>query len=238
MITVNSAMVLAAGLGTRIRSLDPDTPKPLIPVAGMPLIDYALSSLHAAGVRRAVVNVHHRADQLEAHLRGIQAPEVMISDERDLLLETGGAIVKALPLLGHQPFFCTNTDAILAGGSQSGGEILKAGWSDDCDALLLLVPPALVSGYAGRGDFSLGADGIIADPDQGEALVFTGLQLLRPSLFSGVEVAPMSTRVFWTKARAMGRMRGVVFDGAWMHVGDPEGHRSAELRLAALTDQR
>ncbi|NRA29104.1 MAG: nucleotidyltransferase family protein [Parvularculaceae bacterium] len=231
-------MVLAAGLGTRIRALDPDTPKPLIPVAGKPLIDYALSSLRASGVKRAVVNVHHRADQLEAHLRTIDAPEVLISDERNALLETGGGILKALPLIGTEPFFCTNTDAILAGGSLLGGDVLREAWSDDCDALLLMVPPAAVSGYAGAGDFSIASDGTIADPDQGDPLVYTGLQILRPSLFAGVEVAPMSTRVFWKKARAAGRMRGVVFDGAWMHVGDPDGHRSAELRLAELADQR
>lgn len=232
MTTISTAMVLAAGLGTRIRSLAPDTPKPLVRVAGHPLIDYAFGTLKQGGVRRAVVNVHHRAEQVEAHLAGVEGLEIAISDERAQLLETGGGIVNALPLLGDAPFFCTNTDAILLGGSVPAAEALRAGWSDDCDALLLLVPREAATGYAGEGDFALAADGRVLDPEAGEALVFTGLQILRPGLFAGAAVEPVSTRVFWAKARAADRMRGVVFDGSWMHVGDPAGHREAEARLA------
>jgi MurNAc alpha-1-phosphate uridylyltransferase len=227
-------MVLAAGLGTRIRALDADRPKPLIEVAGRPLIDYALETLAMGGVRRAVVNVHHKADQIEAHLEKVREPEIIVSDEREALLETGGGILKALPLLGSDPFFCSNTDAILSGGSAPAPKVLKDRWSDDCDALLLLVPVGQASGYKGQGDFALGADGTILDRDEGEAFIFTGLQLLRPSLFDGAPIEAVSTRKFWDTARARGRMKGVLFDGAWMHVGDPEGHREAEERLAAM----
>jgi len=233
-----TAMVLAAGLGTRIRSLDPETPKPLITVCGQSLIDYALATLADGGVTKAVVNVHHRADQLEEHLAQVTQPVIAISDERDALLETGGGLLKAMPMLGDPPFFCTNTDAILRGGTVPPCDVLKQAWTDECDVLLLMVPLSAASGYAGSGDFSLAADGAIQGRDEGEPLIFTGLQLLRPCLFAGVEVAPMSTRVFWQKAREQGRMRGVVFDGAWMHVGDPEGHRSAELRLAEMAEAR
>ncbi|GGY37318.1 nucleotidyltransferase family protein [Parvularcula lutaonensis] len=230
-MNIDTAMVLAAGLGTRIRSLDPETPKPLIKVAGMALIDYSFEMLADGGVRKAVVNVHHRADQLEAHLAGVERPEIAVSDERERLLETGGGILKALPMLGKDPFFCTNTDAILLGGSENPASFLRRQWTEDCDALLLMVPLSETSGYQGQGDFSLTPEGLIADRSEGAPLVFTGLQILRPALFDGAEVEPVSTRAFWEKARAAGRMRGVLFDGRWMHVGDPEGHRLAEERL-------
>lgn len=235
MTGIDTAMVLAAGLGTRIRSLDPDTPKPLIRVAGRPLIDHALATLQAGGVRRAVVNVHHLADRLEAHLRTIREPMIEISDERERLLETGGGIIKALPRLGERPFFCTNTDAILLGGSRPPAVQLRDAWADGppADALLLLVPLDRASGYEGQGDFSLSADGLVRPRGEGVPLVYTGLQILRPGLFSGAPVEPVSTRVFWDRARAGGRMRGIVFDGDWMHVGDPEGFRLAEERLGS-----
>lgn len=231
-MTITSAMVLAAGLGTRIRSLDPQTPKPLINVAGKPLIGYAMDTLAEGGVESFVVNVHHRADQIESYLKTQEGKTVRVSDEREQLLETGGGIVKALPWLGDQPFFCTNTDAILLGGSSPPARRLAEMWTEDMDALLLMVPLESASGYKGQGDFSLDDEGRIADREAGRALVFTGLQILRPSLFADAEVSPVSTRVFWDKARARGRMFGTIFDGAWMHVGDPEGHRIAQQRLA------
>lgn len=228
---IKKAMVLAAGLGTRIRALDPDTPKPLIRVAGKPLIDYALEGLVAGGVEEAVVNVHHRAEQIEAHLDTVSKPRIVISDEREELLETGGGILKALPLLGPEPFFSTNTDAILLDRQRPAGIQLAEAWDDRMDVLLLLVPRDRTSGFPGEGDFSLDADGRVTDLDRDRPLAFTGLQVLRPRLFEGSPVEKVSTRVFWKKARAAGRMYGVVYDGDWMHVGDPEGHRAAEARL-------
>ena len=229
---ITTAMVLAAGLGTRIRALDPDTPKPLIPVAGEPLIGYALKTLQAGGVKRFVINVHHKAEQIERYAASREDLNIALSDEREQLLETGGGILKAMPLLGDNPFFCTNTDAILHGGSQQPAEQLASAWSDDADALLLMVPVENASGYQGSGDFSLSPEGLVRPKEEGTPLIFTGLQVLRPSLFADAPIEPVSTRVFWEKAKAAGRMRGVVFDGAWMHVGDPEGHREAEARLS------
>ncbi|MEM9839909.1 MAG: nucleotidyltransferase family protein [Pseudomonadota bacterium] len=232
-MTSMSAMVLAAGLGTRIRTLDPETPKPLIKVAGKPLIAYAMETLAEGGGDNFVVNVHHRAEQLESYLSSQADHSVQISDEREQLLETGGGIVKALPLLGDCPFFCTNTDAIMIGGSTPAAKLLREAWTEDMDALLLMAPLASASGYAGDGDFSLAPDGQIATLVPSAPFVFTGLQILRPSLFEGAVIEPVSTRAFWTKARERGRMYGVVFDGTWMHVGDPEGHRIASERLAS-----
>ncbi|MEO1658193.1 MAG: nucleotidyltransferase family protein [Pseudomonadota bacterium] len=234
MLEVTTAMVLAAGLGTRIRSLDPETPKPLIKVRGQALIDYALATLQRGGVSRAVVNVHHKAEMLEAHLQGRADVEILISDERGERLETGGGIVKALPLLGSAPFFCTNTDSILLEGDHAATDVLKEHWDDGVDALLLLARLDQASGYDGAGDFSLGAGGEIQPKEEGEAFVFTGLQLLRSELFAGAKIEPVSTRAFWAKAQQQGRFRGVVYEGGWMHVGDPEGHARAEERLAAL----
>ncbi|MEO1043263.1 MAG: nucleotidyltransferase family protein [Pseudomonadota bacterium] len=230
---ITTAMVLAAGLGTRIRQLDPDTPKPLIKVRGQALIDYALDTLLRGGVGRAVVNVHHKADQLEGHLRGRTDVEILISDERGERLETGGGIVKALPLLGSAPFFCTNTDSILLEGDHAATDVLKDRWDDDTDALLLLAQVDQASGYEGAGDFALAGDGAILPKEEGEAFIFTGLQILRPELFAGATLEPVSTRAFWAKAQERGRFRGAVYDGGWMHVGDPNGHAQAEERLAA-----
>jgi MurNAc alpha-1-phosphate uridylyltransferase len=228
-MTIDTAMVLAAGLGTRIRSLNPDLPKPLIEVSGKALIDYAIDTLREGGVTRFVVNLHHKAEMIERHLRDRSDLDVRFSDERERLLETGGGIVNALPLLGEKPFFCTNTDAILLGGEPA--STLRNAWADDTDALLLLVPLDRTSGYAGKGDFSLDAAGRIVSLRPDQPLVFTGLQLLRPSLFEGAAAEPISTRAFWHKAQERGRMKGVVFSGDWMHVGDPEGHRAAQARL-------
>lgn len=232
MSEIKAAMVLAAGLGTRIRSLDPETPKPLIPVAGRPLISYALETLEEGGVTRFVINVHHKAEQLEHYIASRDDLNIAVSDEREQLLETGGGILKALPILGGEPFFCTNTDAILLGGRQPAAEMLASAWNDDVDALLLMVPVENASGYQGSGDFSLSPTGEVRPKEEGTPLIFSGLQILRPSLFVGAAVEPVSTRVFWEKAKAERRMRGVVFDGTWMHVGDPEGHREAEARLS------
>ena len=233
--SIDTCMVLAAGLGTRIRALAPDRPKPLVEVAGKPLIDHTLDGLASGGVGRAVVNVHYLADQIEAHLARRTAPRILVSAERERLMETGGGLVQAAPLLGDQPVFCTNTDAILEEGP--GGSPLarlRAAWNDEAmDALLLLVPRERTSGYEGEGDFDLGADGRLAWPDDRAGKpVFTGLQILSPRLWVRSPPEPMSTKVFWDEGIAAGRVFGVMHDGFWMHVGDPGGHAAAEARLA------
>ena len=236
MAEVRSAMVLAAGLGTRIRALDVSRPKPLIEVAGRPLLAYALDAVRAGGAGRAVVNVHWMADQVEAWLSGYDALDIALSDERARLMETGGGLTQAAPLLGDGPAFCTNTDAILEEGEGGAPAArLAAAWDDEgMDALLLLVPRAATTGYAGRGDFLLGADGRLSWPEGRDAdLVFTGLQIISPRLFAGREAKPQSTKVFWDGAMAAGRLFGLVHDGFWMHVGDPDGHAAAEARLGS-----
>lgn len=229
-----TAMVLAAGLGKRMRPLTDDLPKPLVEVAGKPLIDYALDRFAAAGVKRAIVNVHYFADMMEAHVAARSAPEILISDERALLLETGGGLKKAAPLLGRDPFFCTNTDAILV--DQEGeacARLAEAFDAETMDALLLLVRREAASGYEGAGDFELSADGRIAFRSGETApYVFTGLQILSPSLLEDAPQVPFSTRLLWDKALKAGRLFGAVHSGFWMHVGDFEGLKAAEARLA------
>lgn len=236
-----TAMVLAAGLGTRMRPLTDTTPKPLIKVAGKALIDYTLDRFAAAGVARAIVNVHYRADQMEAHLAQRRRPEIIISDERALLLETGGGLKKAEALLGGAPVFCTNTDAILIDGAgEEPCAALSGAWRDEAmDALLLLVPRALASGYDGAGDFDLAADGSV-EWRQGPTapFVYTGLQIIRPSLLDGAPEGPFSLRLLWDKARARGRMKGIVHHGPWMHVGDREGLALAEAFFDKRADEK
>jgi len=229
-----TAMVLAAGLGTRMQPLTDRKPKPLIRVAGHALIDYALDRFEAAGVKRAIVNVHHLAGQVETHIGMRKAPKILISDERDELLETGGGLKKALPLLGEAPVFCANTDAILfdAEGCEACAT-LSAAWNiDEMDALLLLAPIIETSGYDAKGDFHHADDGRIAFRDGKSApFVFTGLQIISPALISEGPDGPFSTKLLWDKARAEGRLFGAIHTGFWMHVGDQNGLRQAEKLL-------
>lgn len=230
-------MVLAAGLGTRMRPYTDDLPKPLIKVAGKPLIDWTLDRFAAAGVRRAVVNVHYRADQMEAHLARRRRPQVFISDERALLLETGGGLKKARALLGAAPVYCSNTDAILVDDGVEPCAALATAWRDDeTDVLLLLVPAGKASGYDGAGDFELDGDTPRRRAGAAAPFVFTGLQILRPSLLDGAPDGPFSTRLLWDKATAAGRMRAIVHDGPWMHVGDPAGLALAETFFDKMSD--
>ena len=230
----DTAMVLSAGLGTRMRPLTDEKPKPLIEVAGKALIDYALDRFAEAGVARAVVNVHYLPDQLEAHVARRAAPEIIISDERALLLETGGGLKKARRHFGAGPIFCTNTDAILIRDSVEACALLADAWRDrEMDALLLLAPIGNASGYNAKGDFDRDGAGRIALRSGDSApYVFTGLQIMAPALIDEGPEGPFSTRLLWDRAAERGRLFGAVTDGFWMHVGDPEGLASAEARLA------
>ena len=230
----DTAMVLSAGLGTRMRPLTDEKPKPLIDVAGKALIDYALDRFAEAGVARAVINVHYLADQLEAHVRRRVAPEVIISDEREQLLETGGGLKKARRHFGAGPIFCTNTDAILIRDSVEACALLADAWrGEEMDALLLLTPIENTSGYDAKGDFDRDGAGRIALRSGDSApYVFTGLQIMTPALIDEGPEGPFSTRLLWDRAAERGRLFGAVTDGFWMHVGDPEGLASAQARLA------
>lgn len=230
------AMVLAAGHGKRMRPITKHTPKPLIEVAGKALIDYALDRLKDAGVDKAVVNVHYLADQVEAHLAQRRKPEIIISDERTELLETGGGLKKARAYFGCDPIFCTNTDAILLdeGGAESCAMLTNLWSKTEMDALLLLVPIGKTSGYDGAGDFEKAPDGRISFRTEDTApYVFTGLQIISPSLIDEGPGGAFSTKQLWDIAAARGRLYGAVHSGSWLHVGDPEGLVCAEQKLSS-----
>jgi MurNAc alpha-1-phosphate uridylyltransferase len=228
-------MVMAAGLGTRMRPLTLDRPKPLIAVGGASLIDHTLDRLAAAGVERAIVNVHYLADMIEAHLADRVAPKILFSDERQKLMETGGGLVQARALLGEAPVFVANTDQVWTERGASALAAMKARWDGQAmDALLLLVPMKDVLGFDGRGDFFLAPDGRVGRRGAASAApyAYTGVQILHPRVLVGREAKPFSTNVLWDEMLAQGRLFGNVLDGTWMHVGDPEGLRLAEAVLA------
>jgi len=236
----DTAMVLAAGLGTRMRALSGNLPKPLVPVAGRALIDHVLDRLAAAGVRRAVVNVHYLADQLVAHLAPRTAPVVAISDERDRLLDSGGGVLKALPQLGTEPFLIHNCDSIWTEGPVSNLARLAACWDDhSMDCLLLLAPADGSLGYQGRGDFACDASGRLKRPLPQERVpfAFAGVSIAHPRLFDGAPDGPFSLNRPWNLAIARRRAFGVVLEGRWMHVGDPSGVAAAEIWIAATHER-
>ncbi|GAA0732775.1 nucleotidyltransferase family protein [Sphingomonas sp. ABOLD] len=234
-----TAMVMAAGLGKRMRPLTVTRPKPLIDVAGKPLIDHVFDRLSAAGVERAVVNVHYLADQLEAHLRArVKGIELTISDERKQLLETGGGLVQARAMLGDAPFLCVNSDNLWVDGPSDAIRLLASQWDDaKMDALLLLVPLARATCHRGQGDFRLDAFGRITErrkPGRLAPFVFTGIQILSPRVIRDWPEGPFSTNLFWNRAMEAGRLWGAVHQGLWFDVGSPKAIRATELALAEL----
>jgi MurNAc alpha-1-phosphate uridylyltransferase len=229
-------MVLAAGRGERMRPLTDRIPKPLVTVAGQPLIDHVLDRLAAVGVERAVVNVHYLADLIERHLAGRRQPKIVISDERDDLLDTGGGVVKALAALGHEPFFHLNSDTIWIDGVKPNLERLAEAFDPAAmDALLLLAPTAASIGYAGRGDFAMAADGRLRRRTEREVapFVYAGAALLRPELFAEAPSGAFSLTRLFERAAEAGRLCGLRLEGVWMHVGTPDAIAQAE---AAITE--
>jgi MurNAc alpha-1-phosphate uridylyltransferase len=230
------AMVMAAGLGTRMRPFNGQIPKPLVQVGGKALIDHVLDRLAAAGVGRAVVNVHHLADQIERHLAGRTAPQIVISDERDALLGTAGGPIKAMDRLGPGPFYLVNSDTIWIDGARSNlVRLAEAFDAARMDALLLMASTATASGYSGRGDFSLASDGRLTRRGEREVVpfVYAGAAILTPAFFAGVAPGPSSMSPLFDRAAAAGRLHGLRLDGIWMHVGTPEAVAAAEARLLA-----
>jgi MurNAc alpha-1-phosphate uridylyltransferase len=231
-----TAMVLAAGLGKRMRPLTAARPKPLIEVAGRTLLDRALDRVEAAGITTAVVNAHYFADQIDAAVAGRQGSlAIRTSDERDRLLETGGGVVKALPLIDSDPFFVVNADNLWIDGSTDTLRLLAQRWdAATMDALLLLVPLARATGYEGRGDFHMDPLGQIRP--RGEVrvapFVYSGIQLISKSLFTGEPAEPFSVWRAWHKALAVGRAYGAVHQGLWFHVGTPASVAETEILLA------
>jgi N-acetyl-alpha-D-muramate 1-phosphate uridylyltransferase len=230
-----AAIVLAAGLGKRMRPLTATRPKPLVRIGGKALIDYSLDNLRRSGVGRAVVNVHYLAGQVEAHLRRAGSGiETAVSDEREALLETGGGIAKALPLIGADPFFALNSDNLWVDGPVDTLRLMAQRWDPAAmDALLLVVPLAKAHGYDGKGDFRMAADGRLArraGPRLGP-YVFSGVQLLKASLFDDVPAGAFSMNLIYDRLLAEGRLYGIAHQGQWFHVGTPQSVRDTEVLL-------
>ncbi|MCT8000631.1 nucleotidyltransferase family protein [Sphingomonas sanguinis] len=231
-----TAMVMAAGIGKRMRPLTATRPKPLVSVAGKPLIDHVFDRLIAAGIERAVVNVHYLADQLEAHLRDrFPEIEIIISDERDRLLETGGGLVKARPLLGDDPILVVNSDNLWIDGPVDAIRLLASRWDEArMDALLLMVPLARAHNHQGQGDFYLGPDGRITGRRARHRVApfsYTGIQIMHPRLIADAPEGPFSTNIFWNRAIEAGRAYGQVHQGLWFDVGTPRAIPQTELIL-------
>lgn len=232
-----TAMVMAAGLGKRMRPLTATRPKPLVEVAGKALIDHVFDRLRSAGVARAIVNVHYLADALEAHVANrVAGIEVIVSDERAELLETGGGLVKARALIGDAPFLVVNSDNLWVDGPTDAIRLLAAGWDDArMDALLLLVPLARAHNHSGRGDFHLDASGRITGRRRSGRLapfVYTGVQILSPRVLTDWPEGPFSTNIFWNRAILSGRAYGVVHQGLWFDIGTPGAIPRTEALLA------
>ena len=232
----DTAMVMAAGLGKRMRPLTVSQPKPMVRVAGKPLIDHALDRLAEAGVGKAVVNVHYLPDPLIAHTRLRKAPEVTISDEREQLLETGGGMIKAQAAgLLPDPFFCLNADNIWLDGPRNAFADLSARWNpDEMDALLLVVPHARAMNFRGPGDFHMDALGRLArrKPGRIAPFIYTGIQIVSHRLLRDAPDGPFSTNLLWERAIGEGRLFGTGFTGLWFEVGTPEAIRPTEEALA------
>lgn len=229
------AMVLAAGFGTRMRPLTDTLPKPLVLVAGKPLIGYAFDKLREAHVKTAVVNAHYLADQIDAYCAGIVSPGVFTSDERDAILDTGGGIARALPKLGDDPFFVLNSDSFWLDGPTPALQRLREAWDDaEMDCLLLLCDPANTTGFDGRGDFVVAGNGRILryrKPDDPGSPVYIGGYLVHPRLFKHAPEGAFSMHVLWRIALAEGRFFGLAHDGHWLHVGTIPAIAEAEAFL-------
>ena len=232
-----TAMVLAAGLGTRMRPLTDRRPKPLIEVAGRSMLDRILDHLDAAGVGMAVINLHHLGAQIRDHLATRKRPRILLSDETDRLLETGGGVCRALPLLGPEPFFVLNGDVLWQDGVRPTLIDLAAFWRDgEMDALLLMHPTGTALGYDGLGDFLMDQHGRLTRRTVGVApFLFAGIQILHPRLFAGCTPEPFSLNRLYDRAAAQGRLYGARHLGGWMHIGTPASLAEAEHVLQRRT---
>lgn len=231
------AMLLAAGLGTRMRPLTLTRPKALVEVGGRALVDHVLDRLQAGGVETVVVNVHYLADQMEAHLAARRAPRILFSDERSALLDSGGGVGKALPLLGEEPFVVANSDSFWIEGPRSNIAAMIAAWDPAVmDILMLLASTATSVGFEGRGDYALDAQGRLARRRERQIVPFAyaGVLLIKPDLFQGAPDVFSLNRLF-DAAEVAGRLFGHRLDGIWLHVGTPQAIGEADERIARST---
>jgi MurNAc alpha-1-phosphate uridylyltransferase len=233
-----TAMVMAAGLGKRMRPLTATKPKPLIPVAGKPLLDHVLDRLRAAGVTKLVVNVHYLADVLEAHLANVgDGLDVKVSDERALLLETGGGLVQARDMIDCDPFLAVNSDNLWVDGPADTLKLLASHWdSTKMDALLLLVPLARAQNHKGIGDFHMDRNGRLRRRERSHVapFVYTGVQIVSKALLNDAPSGAFSTNILWDRAIEAGRCFGAVHQGLWFDVGTPEAIGATEQALASV----
>lgn len=234
-IRPHTAFVLAAGMGSRMRPLTDDLPKPMVRLAGRPLIDHVLDRLAEAGVSRAVVNVHYKAEVLLQHLEARTMPQIVIADERAQLLDTGGGVAAARDAIGHDPFFIHNSDTVwLEQGTANLDNMIRTWDPGRMDSLLLLASLEASIGYDGAGDFELTADGRLERRAAGTraAYVFAGVSIAHPRLLEDAPRGPFSLNLQWNRAIDARRLYGVVLDGLWMHVGTPQALAEAEERIA------
>jgi N-acetyl-alpha-D-muramate 1-phosphate uridylyltransferase len=232
----HKAIVLAAGLGKRMLPITASMPKPLVKVAGQSLVDFALDRLHEAGIATVVVNVHHFADMLEAHLRTRVLPRIIISDERGALLETGGGVRKALPLLGDEPFITFNSDSLWIEGKEPNLKRLVKAWDPERMDILMLVAPLSTSiGFEGRGDFHMEESGRLSrrGTDDSAPFAYAGVAIVKPELVHGTPDGAFSANAFYDRAIAKERLYGLCMEGQWLHVGEPQAIAEAEKCLAA-----
>lgn len=230
------AIVLAAGLGKRMLPITATMPKPLVKVAGQSLIDFALDRLHEVGMETVVVNVHHFADMLESHLSTREVPRIVISDERDALLETGGGVKKALPLLGDAPFITFNSDSLWIEGKEPNLKRLVRAWDPERMDILMLVAPLSTSiGFEGPGDFHMDDSGRLRrrGTDPSAPFAYAGVSIVKPELVHGTPNGPFSANAFYDRAIAKDRLYGLCMEGQWLHVGEPQAIAEAEKCLAA-----
>ncbi|GEC15597.1 nucleotidyltransferase family protein [Nitrobacter winogradskyi] len=237
--TPTKAMVLAAGLGLRMRPLTERMPKPMVPVAGKPLLDHVLDRLADAGVSEAVVNVRYLPDQIIDHVAQRDRPKIIISDERDQVLGTGGAVVKALPLLGDAPFFHLNADTIWIDGARPNLTRLAETFDPArMDILLLMAPTASSIGYSGSGDYAMLPNGALRRRQENQVVpfVYAGAAILSPALFDGAPAGEFPLTAIFDRAGERDRLFGLRLDGVWMHVGTPDAVDAAEKAVLASLD--
>ena len=237
---IEDAMVLAAGLGTRLRPITDTMPKPLVPIAGKPMIDYGLDALAEAGIRRAVVNVHHFAGQMRAHLSGRTVPEIILSDETDRLMDSGGGLARGLKLLGRAPVMVMNADLFWIGekaGERTNLQRLAERFDPDAmDMLMLCVRLEDTTGHNGKIDFSLDADGRLTRYREGHGtpVVYAGALALMPGLLDDAPDDAFNLNIYFDRAIAKGRLHGILLDGHWITVGTPEAIGAAEAVIDML----
>ncbi|MTI17803.1 nucleotidyltransferase family protein [Rhodobacteraceae bacterium RKSG542] len=229
------AIVLSAGMGTRMRPITATTPKPLVEVCGTAMLDHALLRLEKGGIKKCVVNVHYLADLVEFHAAKFKGMEMAISDERGMLLETGGGVKKALPMLGDSPFVVTNSDSLWVEGVMPNLEHLANAWDPEkMDMLLLLALQVNSVGYDGKGDFEMDSEGVLARRQEKRIapFVYSGTMIIKPELFADTPDGPFSLNLLFDRAIEQGRLYGIEGDGMWLHVGTPEGLKDAHTAIA------